>query len=68
MLFGCLDSNHAENFLKHIFEMGVDRKFDFRRDLSNAISGENWLFRWDCAFSGGTFHPSANYEGKIQQF
>ena len=47
--------------------MGVNRKFDFRRfskfcwDLSNAISGGNWLFRWDCVFSGGTLYPSANY-------
>ena len=36
--------------MKHIFEMGVIRKFDFRQDwkfcwdLSNVISGRNWLF------------------------
>ena len=47
--------------------MGVNRKFYFRqvwkfcRDLSNVISGGNWLFRWDCSFSGGTLYPSANY-------
>ena len=43
-------------FLKHIFEMGVNRKFDFRWvwkfcwDLSNVTSSGNWLFRWDCIF------------------
>ena len=48
--------------------MGVNRKFDFRQvwkfcwDLSNVISGGNWLFRWDCVFSSGTLYPSANYE------
>ena len=44
--------------MKHIFEMEVNRKFDFRWDwkfcwdLSNVISGENWLFieKWDCDF------------------
>ena len=47
--------------------MGVNRKFDFRRvwkfywDLSNAISGGKWLFKWDCVFSGGTLYPSTNY-------
>ena len=43
--------------------MGVNRKFYFRRvwkfwwDLSNVISGGNWLFRWDCVFSGGLCTP-----------
>ena len=23
--------------------------------------GGNWLFRWDCIFSGGILYPSANY-------
>ena len=47
--------------------MGVNRKFDFRRvwkfcwDLSNVISGGNWLFRWGCVFSGGTLYPSVNH-------
>ena len=47
--------------------MGVNRKFDFRRvwkfcwDLSNVISDGNWLFRWDCVFSGGTSYPSPNH-------
>ena len=47
--------------------MGVNRKFDFRQvwkfcwDLSNVISGGNWLFRWDCVLSGGILYPSANY-------
>ena len=42
-----------------VFEMGVNRTFDFRQvwkfcwDLSNLISCGNWLFRWDCVFSGG---------------
>ena len=54
-------------FLKHIFKMGVNRKFDFRWvwkfcwDLSNVISGGNWLFMWNCVFSGETLYPSANY-------
>ena len=53
--------------LKYIFKIGVNRKLDFRRvwifcsDLSNVISGGNWLFTWDCIFSGGTLYPSANY-------
>ena len=40
----------------YIFEMGVNRKFDFRQfwkfcwDLSNVISGGNRLFRWGCFF------------------
>ena len=48
--------------LKYIFEMGVNRKFDFRQvwkfcwDLSNVISGGNWLFRWDY-FSRWEFAP-----------
>ena len=52
----------------YIFEVGVNRKFDIRWvrkfcwDLSNVLSGGNWLFRWDCVFSGGTLYPSANYE------
>ena len=39
--------------------MEVNRKFDFRRvwkfcwDLSNVISGGNWLFRSDCVFQVG---------------
>ena len=31
-------------------------------DLSNVISGRNWLFRWDLVFSSGSFYPSANYD------
>ena len=30
-------------------------------DLRNVTSGGNFLFRWDCVFSGGTLHPFANY-------
>ena len=62
-----LDSSHLENFLKHVFKMRVNWKFDFRQDwkfcwdLSNANSGGNWLFRSDYVFSGGTLYPSANY-------
>ena len=58
----------VKNLLRYIFKMGVNNKFDFRRvwkfcwDLSNAISGGNWLFRWDCVFPGGTLYPSANYD------
>ena len=43
--------------------MGVNRKFDFRQvwkfcwDLSNIISGGNWLFRWDCVFQVGLCTP-----------
>ena len=39
--------------VKYIFEMGVNRKFDFKWlwkfcwDWSNVISVGNWLFRWD---------------------
>ena len=58
-----------ENFGSiYLFEIGVNRKFDFRWiwkfcwGLSNFISGGNWLFRWDCVFSGGTLYSSANYE------
>ena len=49
-----------KTFLKYIFEVGVNRKFDFRWvgmfcwDLSNVISGGNWLFRLDFVFSAGT--------------
>ena len=45
-----LDSSHLKNFSKHIFEVEVNRKFDFSLnwkfccDLSNVISGGNWLF------------------------
>ena len=48
--------------------MGVNRKLDFSLDwkffwdLSNVISGRNWLFRWDFVFSSGTFYPSVNYD------
>ena len=48
--------------------MRVNRKLDFSwdwkfyRDLSNAISVRNWLFRWHFAFSSGTFYPSENYD------
>ena len=41
---------------KHIHDMGMNRKFDFRQDgkfcwdLSDGISGGNWLIRWDCIF------------------
>ena len=47
--------------------MTVNRRSDFRQfwkfcwDLSDVISGGNWLFGWDYVFSGGTLHPSANY-------
>ena len=58
------DTSHLENFLKYIFEMGVNRKFDFWQVwkfcwyLSNAISGGNWLFRWYCFFfQVGLFTP-----------
>ena len=30
-------------------------------DLSHVISDGNWLFRSNCAFSGRTLYPSANY-------
>ena len=54
---------------KH-FEVYIrdNRKFDFRRvwkfcwGLSNVISGDNWLSRWDCVFSGGILYPSSKYE------
>ena len=36
-------------------------------DLSNVISGGNWLFWWDCVFSGGTLYPSANYVDYYKQ-
>ena len=61
----------VKNLLRYIFKMGVNRKFDFRWvwkfcwDLSNVISGGNWVFRWDCVFSGGTLYPSANYASCI---
>ena len=57
-----------KTFLKYIFEMGLKRKFDFRRvwkfcwGLSNVISGDNRFSGWDCVFSGGILYPSANYE------
>ena len=62
-----------KNLLKYIFEIGVNRNFDFRRvwkfcwALSNAISGGNWLLSWDCVFLGGTLYPSVNYGGKGQK-
>ena len=43
--------------------MEVNRKFDFWRvwkfcwDLSNVISGGNWLFKWDCVFFKWDFVP-----------
>ena len=65
--YSYFDSSRLENFLQHILEMGVDRRFDFRRDwkffwdLSNFILYGNWLLRWDCFFQVGFFYPSANY-------
>ena len=65
LLFASLDSSHLENFLKHIFVLGMNRKLDFRQDwkfcwnLIIAIEGGNWLFRLDCGFSFGTLYPSA---------
>ena len=50
-------------FEVYIFEMGVNRKFDFRWvwkfcwDLSNVILVGNWLFRWDCVFQVGLWTP-----------
>ena len=32
VLFGSLDYNYLDKFLKHIFEMGVNRKSDFMQD------------------------------------
>ena len=67
VLFVSRDSSRLENFLEHIFKMVVNSKLDFRWgwkfywDLRNAISGGNWLFRWDCIFSGGTLYHSPNY-------
>ena len=46
--------------------MIVNKKLDFSWDwkfcwdLSNVISGRNWLFRRDFVFSSRTFYPSAN--------
>ena len=65
----CILLTWLQSSWKH-FEVYIwdNRKFDFRRiwkfcwGLSNVISGENWLFRCDCVFSGGTLHSSANYE------
>ena len=65
----CILLTWLQSSWKH-FEVYIwdNRKFDFRRiwkfcwGLSNVISGENWLFRWDCVFSGGTLYSSANYE------
>ena len=54
-------------FKAYIFEIGLCWKFDFRQDwkfcwdLSNVISGGNWLFRGGTVFPGETFYPSANY-------
>ena len=51
---------------RHIRD-GSEQKIWFKRvwkfwwDLSNVISGGNWLFRWDCVCSGGTLYPSGNY-------
>ena len=51
-----------------MFEMIVNRKLDFSWgwkfcwDLSNVISGRNWLSRGDFVLSSGTFNPSANYD------
>ena len=48
--------------------MGVNKRLGFSWDwkfcwdLSNVISGRNWLFRWDLVFSSGSFYPSANYD------
>ena len=52
----------TNQLLKYILEMEVRLDWHFCWDLSNAISGGNWLFKWDFAFSGGTLYPSANYE------
>ena len=48
--------------------MGVNMRLDFSWgcsfcwDLSNGISGMNWIFRWDFVISSGTFYASANYD------
>ena len=31
----CQSSCHLGNFLKHIFDIGVNRKYDFRRDFES---------------------------------
>ena len=56
LLFARLDPSHLGNPLKHIFEMGVNRKFDFIQDWKFCLdlSNGNWLF-------SGTLYPSANY-------
>ena len=60
LMFTILDSSHHENYLKHIFEMGVNRKFDFRWD---------WKFSWDFSnvFLGGTLYLSTSYSFKFSQ-
>ena len=65
----CILLTWLQSSWKH-FEVYIrdNRKFDFRRvwkfcwGLSNVISGDNWLSRWDCVFSGGILYPSSNYE------
>ena len=57
VLFASLDSSHLESFLKHILEMRVNRKSDFRQDWSIVISGGNWLFKRGCVFPGETLYP-----------
>ena len=53
--------------------MEVNSKFDFWRvwkfcwDLSNVVSGGDWLFRWTVFFSGGTLYPFAKYERCCQK-
>ena len=36
--------------------------------LNSVISGGNWFYRWECAFSGGTLYPSANYQNDPWKF
>ena len=65
----CILLTWLQSSWKH-FEVYIrdNRKFDFRRvwkfcwGLSNVISGDNWLSRWDCVFSGGILYPSSKYE------
>ena len=52
-------------FEVYVWDGSEQEIWKFCWDFTNVISGGNWLFRWDCVFSGGIFCPSASYATKI---
>ena len=66
LMFAILDSSQHENYLKHIFETGVNRKFDFRWEES--FAGTSVMpFQVGLFFLGGTLYLSTGYSFEFSQ-